>query len=56
MALQSGLPMEVETDRKLGSDGKLESNGKLKKMEDWDQEQDVVQDVSFVKSAKLRLS
>ena len=56
MALQSGPPKVVEADMKLESDGKLESGGKLKKMEDWDKEQDVVQDVSFVKSAELRLS
>ena len=56
MALQAGPPKEVEAHVKLARDGKLESGGKLKKMEDWDEEPDVVQDVSFVKSANLRLS
>ena len=56
MALPAGPPKVVEADVKLESDGKLESGRKLKKMEDWDKEQDVVEDVSFVKSAKLRLS
>ena len=52
MALKAGPPKEVEADGKLG---KEESGGKPKKVEGWDEEQDVIEDVSFVKSVEIGL-